>query len=95
MYVIDEEGRRIPAVQYGETGDAAVYYRICPKCGKYVKADMKSAMPANLVANATARYTGEQQCRFVAGQTNWNETRDNLYGKQDKNTKNKICGYQE
>lgn len=53
-----------PTVWYGEGEESPVYYRVCPVCGRYVKADDRSTIPEYLVANATCKTHGRVAMPF-------------------------------
>jgi len=62
-----ERGENTPTVAYGPIDDDyAVFYRICPKCGRYVKADEKSKCGEYLgeEPNATCKRCGRVQMPF-------------------------------
>ena len=56
----------IPCVQYGTGEDAPIYYRVCPKCGRYVKADDISTIPEYLDTNALCKKCGRVSMPFAA-----------------------------
>lgn len=62
----ESDWEKTPIVQYGSGEDAPIYYRICPECGRYVKADEKSTIPEYLVANATCKIHGRVKMPFCA-----------------------------
>lgn len=55
----------VPLVSYGPMYDGGyhVYYRICPKCGRYVKADHATRIPEyqGKEPNATCKRCGRVQ----------------------------------
>lgn len=57
-----------PLVSYGPTadGDYHVYYRVCPKCGRYVKADKQCRIPEYQKdePNASCKRCGRVQMEF-------------------------------
>lgn len=60
-------GEGTPIVSYGPfDGCYALFYRVCPKCGKYVKADEKSRLGEYLGSdpNATCKRCGRVQMPF-------------------------------
>ena len=62
-------GENSPIVMYGEVdGCYPVFYRVCPKCGRYVKADDASRIPEYLGKdpNATCKKCGRVQMPFAA-----------------------------
>ena len=58
------EWEKTPTVCYGSGEDSPIYYRICPECGRYVKADDRSTIPQYLVANATCKIHGRVAMPF-------------------------------
>lgn len=62
--MFDEE-RIHPTVQYGDGEENPVYYRICPECGRFVKADEKSTIPEYLKSNATCAKHGRIKMPFA------------------------------
>jgi hypothetical protein len=54
-----------PTVQYEGHEGEPIYYRVCPICGKYVKADDKSTIPQYLVSNATCKIHGRVAMPFA------------------------------
>lgn len=63
----DDYGENTPTVAYGPfDSDYAVYYRVCPMCGRYVKADPACRLPEYLGAdaNATCKKCGRVQMPF-------------------------------
>lgn len=54
----DYDGENAPTVLYGDGDECPIFFRVCPKCGKYVKADEESQMPAYTKANATCKKCG-------------------------------------
>lgn len=70
--MLDEYGENTPTVMYGPIDDCwCVFYRICPICGRYVKADEKSKMPEYLGdnPNATCKKCGRVQMSFCTWYT--------------------------
>jgi hypothetical protein len=58
-----------PTVAYGPIAGedcSMVFYRVCPKCGRFVKPDDKAAMPeyAGDKPNATCKKCGRVQMEF-------------------------------
>ncbi len=63
--MMDEDNwEKTPTVQYGDGEDSPVYYRICPHCGRYVKADNHSTIPEYLESNATCKIHGRVAMPF-------------------------------
>lgn len=67
--VIDDYGEKTPTVMYGPTwdGEYHMYFRVCPKCGRFVKPDDKCAIPEyqSMKPNATCKKCGRVQMPFV------------------------------
>lgn len=65
----DNYGENIPTVAYGPTweGDYHVWYKKCPKCGRYVKADNQCRIPEyqGKEPNATCKKCGRVQMPFA------------------------------
>lgn len=64
---MDEEYINSPIVSYGPVdGLNFAFYRVCPKCGRFVKADIKSQAPEFLrdKYNATCKKCGRVQMPF-------------------------------
>lgn len=60
-------GENTPIVVYGrEPDESPVFWRVCPKCGRYVRADDKSKIPEYLHQdpNATCKRCGRVQMPF-------------------------------
>ena len=55
---------KTPTVCYGSGEDSPIYYRICPICGKYVKADERSTIPEYLATNAICKIHGRVAMPF-------------------------------
>lgn len=63
-----EEYENTPIVIYGEVdGSYPAFYRICPKCARFVKADNSTKIPEYLgqEPNATCRIHGRVQMPFA------------------------------
>lgn len=63
----DEYGENTPVILYeGIGGEFPVYYRVCPKCGRYVKADERTKLPEyqGNEPNATCKKCGRVQMPF-------------------------------
>lgn len=60
-----DDDNKYPTVMYGDTEDAPIFYRICPKCARFVKADNKSHMPG-IAPNATCKKQGRVEMPFMA-----------------------------
>ena len=76
-YDYGEFSENVPTVTYGpclDDGEYFSYYRICPKCGRFVKADHSSKLPTNIgdETNATCKKCGRVQMLFAW----WNEAED-------------------
>lgn len=67
--MIDDYGENTPTVMYGpfEDGMYAVFYRVCPKCGRYVKANEHGAAPAltHMFPNAVCKKCGDVEMPFM------------------------------
>ena len=63
-----EYGEGTPIISYGPTAenDYHVWYRICPKCGRYVKPDKACRIPEyqGQEPNATCKRCGRVQMPF-------------------------------
>ena len=68
-----ENWEDVPTVQYGTGCEAPIYYRVCPVCGKYVKADDVSTIPEYLKTNAICKKHGRVAMPFCY----WGEEVDN------------------
>lgn len=71
-YRYDDYGEDVPTVMYAEVdGSYPVFYRVCPNCGRFVKADDRSKIPEYLGqdANATCRRCGRVQMPFCTWYT--------------------------
>ena len=66
-----------PTVMYGEDAGAFVYYRICPYCGRFVKADDSSKGPG-CGTNATCKKHGRVEMPFLdyAGELGWDPSEE-------------------
>ena len=67
----DFRGEGTPIVTYEEVdGCYPVYYRVCPKCGRFVKPDEKTRIPEyqGKEPNATCKRCGRVQMEFCT----WN-----------------------
>ena len=66
--MIEEYGENTPTVMYRSRYDSEVpvFYRICPICGRYVKADDRTKIPEYLGTepNATCKKCGRVQMPF-------------------------------
>ena len=65
--MIDEYSENMPTIFYGPVDDCwLVLYRICPKCGRYVKADDGTKLPEyqGNEPNATCKKCGRVQMPF-------------------------------
>lgn len=60
-----EDENNYPTIMYGNDENAPVFYRICPKCGRFVKADDQSRMPG-VAPNATCKKCGRVEMPFMA-----------------------------
>jgi len=63
-----EFGENTPTVAYGEDGDdLQIYFRICPKCGRFVKPDARVHLPEyqGNDPNATCKKCGRVQMPFA------------------------------
>ena len=69
--MIGEYGEDCPVVYYGngEAEEGYIHFRVCPKCGRYVKADKQSRMPEYSESNATCKKCGRVQMPFFGWQT--------------------------
>jgi uncharacterized OB-fold protein len=70
MWYADEYGENTPVVIYGtgkEFDGAPVFYRVCPKCGRFVKPDDRTKIPEYLgkEPNATCKKCGRVQMPFA------------------------------
>ena len=63
---MDDYSENTPIVIYGEGDLRHAYYRICPKCGRFVKPDEKTKIPEyqGQKPNATCKRCGRVQMRF-------------------------------
>lgn len=64
----DEYGEGTPIVVYEKVDDCyPIWYRVCPKCGKYVKADDATKIPEYQQGepNATCKKCGRVQMPFA------------------------------
>ena len=64
----DDYGENTPTVGYGPVDDCwCIFYRVCPKCGRYVKADERSKFGEYLhdTPNATCKKCGRVQMPFA------------------------------
>lgn len=64
---MNEHGEKTPLViYYGAYYDNPVYYRVCPKCGRYVIADDMTRIPEyqGNEPNATCKKCGRVQMEF-------------------------------
>ncbi|MFA5154445.1 MAG: hypothetical protein WC554_18010 [Clostridia bacterium] len=61
-------GENWPTIGYGEGSDAPVFYRVCPICSRFVKADKQSQMPEYTKANATCKVHGRVVMPFCCWQ---------------------------
>lgn len=61
-----------PTIMYGTGASAYVFYRICPYCGRFVKADNSSKGP-ECGPNATCKKHGRVEMPFLdyAGSLGW------------------------
>ena len=62
-----EYSENTPTVAYGEKGDdAQIYFRVCPKCGRFVKPDLRVRLPEyqGTDPNATCKKCGRVQMPF-------------------------------
>lgn len=66
---INDYSENVPIVAYGERGDneMQMYYRICPKCGRFVKPDDRVRLPEyqGNDPNATCKKCGRVQMPFA------------------------------
>ena len=62
-----------PIVVYGDGEYSPIYYRICPKCGRYVKADERSTIPQYLESNATCKVHGRVTMPFAGWAYDWED----------------------
>ncbi|MBO5969212.1 MAG: hypothetical protein J6S14_12025 [Clostridia bacterium] len=72
----DDYGEKTPTVGYGPVdGDYCVFYMVCPKCGRFVKADDSSKYGEYLhdEPNATCKKCGRVQMPFCCW---WNPEDD-------------------
>lgn len=53
-----------PTVQYGRGEEAPIYYRVCPICGRFVRADDRSSIPEYVETNATCIVHGRVKMPF-------------------------------
>ena len=61
--------KRYPLVWYGEPDDdGTVYIRLCPHCGRFVKADDRSGPPSVDEPNATCARCGRVKMPFYGWQ---------------------------
>ena len=63
----DTYGENTPTIAYGpHEGDYHVYFRICPKCGRFVKPDEATRIPEyqGNEPNATCKKCGRVQMPF-------------------------------
>lgn len=66
--MIEEHGENTPIVAYGEVdGSYPVFFRVCPKCGRFVKPDDASKYGEYLgkEPNATCKKCGRVQMDFA------------------------------
>lgn len=66
--MILEYGENTPVVAYAPVdGSYPVYYRVCPNCGRYVKADDATRIPEyqGKEPNATCKKCGRVQMEFA------------------------------
>lgn len=64
----DDKYEKSPVVKYGwPDDDSPVFYAVCPKCGRFVKADEKTKKPEYLgnEPNATCKKCGRVQMPFA------------------------------
>ena len=64
-----ERGEYTPIVAYDSPdGNLQAYYRVCPKCGRFVKADKFTRIPEyqGEEPNATCKKCGRVQMEFCA-----------------------------
>jgi len=54
-----------PWVQYGSGEASPIYYRLCPICGRFVKADGYSGLPEYVKENATCAVHGRVKMPFA------------------------------
>lgn len=57
-------GENWPTVQYGTGCEAPIFYRVCPICSRFVKADNMSRMPEYVESNATCKVHGRVAMPF-------------------------------
>ena len=72
-----DEYENSPIVIYGhERDESPMFYRVCPKCGRFVKADDATQIPEYLQdkPNATCKRCGRVQMPFAG----WWEDYDEL-----------------
>ena len=67
--MFDYTGENWPTVQYGNGCEAPIFFRVCPVCSRFVKADSESQMPEYTKANATCSRHG----RVVMPFCGWGE----------------------
>lgn len=60
----DYTGENWPMVQYGKGEYSPVYFRVCPVCSRFVKADQRSTIPEYLKTNATCAVHGRVAMPF-------------------------------
>lgn len=60
---------KTPCVQYGAGEDSPIYYRVCPICGRFVKADKQSTIPEHLETNAVCKVHGRVAMPFCTWAT--------------------------
>lgn len=75
LTTIEIEGdNNYPTIMYGTGAGAYVFYRICPYCGRFVKADDQSSGP-DTKPNATCKKHGRVEMPFVdyAGELGWDD----------------------
>ncbi|MBO7070545.1 MAG: hypothetical protein J6W09_04550 [Bacteroidales bacterium] len=66
--MFDDYGENTPTIAYGpDSGEWFVYYRVCPKCGRYVKPDDGCRLPEyqRNDPNATCKKCGRVQMPFA------------------------------
>lgn len=74
-----------PIVSYGpcEDGEYMIFYRICPKCGRFVKADNSTKIPEYQgdSPNASCKRCGRVQMPFAIW--DYREEMEMAYGEHD------------
>lgn len=64
--MVDEYSENVPVVFYGHGEYCRSYYRICPKCGRFVSPDMRVKIPEyqGNEPNATCKKCGRVRMQF-------------------------------